>query len=76
MELRYTKDDSPPREGARRYRDVSGAAWTVYEGTVGKNARCPCLIFESDHSVRRVCDYPANWRSLDDDALERLSWGR
>ena len=76
MELRYAEDFLPPREGARRYRDVSGRWWGAYEGTVGKDATCRCLIFESNHIVRRVREYPEDWRSLDDDALERLSWGR
>jgi len=31
-------------------------------------------VFESDQVVRRVRDYPANWRDLSDDDLLALSW--
>ena len=36
----------------------------------------PCLVFESETVVRRVRTYPPGWRSLADEALETLSWGR
>ena len=32
------------------------------------------LVFESEQGVRRVRDYPAEWRTLSDDALFALSW--
>ena len=57
------------RPGERRIiagRDV----WSVYEstdrlGTVRDHADC-CLIFESVKVVRRVHDFPRNWRDLAD----------
>ena len=76
MDFPDLTDAVPPRDHGRKYRDVSGRAWCVYEGVLGKNATRPCLIFESVRTVRRVCDYPENWQALDDDALERLSWQR
>ena len=69
-------NNEPLRTGQRKYTDVSGKNWVVYEGIVGRNATRPCLIFESGQMVRRVCDYPENWRTLDDVALERVSWRR
>ena len=53
--------------------------WHVHEvdahavpGTRGPR----CLLFLCDGVIRRVWEYPANWRSLDDAALGRLSWRR
>jgi hypothetical protein len=49
--------------------------WRIREkntGTVpGARAAC-CLICESDDVVRRIWNYPANWRELSDDELLRL----
>lgn len=35
-----------------------------------------CLLFSRPECIRRVWDYPADWRTLDDDALTALSWHR
>jgi hypothetical protein len=32
------------------------------------------LVFESDNFIRRVRDFPADWRKLSDDELLALSW--
>ena len=60
---------------------VDGAylRWSVVEVDAGgvpgaRGARC--LTFTRDGCVRRVWDYPANWRTLDDTALAALSWHR
>jgi hypothetical protein len=55
-----------------------GALWLVYELMASPYDRrqSPCLIFESDAVVRRVRDYPTNWRELSDDDLLALSWAR
>jgi hypothetical protein len=63
----------------RRFRDRDGAFWSVEEvqtaGTPG--ARGPrCLLFESDHAVRRVWEYPSDWYAMDLRQLEELSWRR
>ncbi|MDB4874875.1 MAG: hypothetical protein JWM41_1321 [Gemmatimonadetes bacterium] len=34
----------------------------------------PTLVFESDDVMRRVRDFPHDWRTLDDDRLLALSW--
>lgn len=34
------------------------------------------LVFESENTMRRVRDYPSNWRTLSDEALAALSWAR
>lgn len=59
------------RPGERRIiagRDV----WSVYEVSIGRaprdHADC-CLIFESVKVVRRVRDFPRNWRDLADAEL-------
>jgi hypothetical protein len=33
-----------------------------------------CLVFTRHDCIRRVWDYPADWRTLDDAALAALSW--
>jgi hypothetical protein len=55
---------------------VEGVLWLVYElsPTVFDRRNSPSLVFEGDQAVRRVRDFPANWRELSDDALHALSW--
>jgi hypothetical protein len=49
--------------------------WCVYESHSPFDRRHgPTLLFESDAVVRRVRDYPANWRELSDDDLYAVSW--
>lgn len=54
--------------------DRSGVEWTVREVSTpqvwAKGAGC--LVLNSRECVRRVWDYPRNWRSLDADVLLRL----
>jgi hypothetical protein len=56
---------------------VGGETWRVYEshGSYDRRSR-PSLIFESEHAIRRVRDFPANWSELSDEALYALSWNR
>lgn len=63
---------------SRSFIDQEWRRWTVTEI---KASEClsqgrRCLIFESDDSLRRVWDFPADWLDLDSPALERLSWNR
>ena len=52
-----------------------GVLWLVYEFIQSLDRRqSPSLIFESDSTVRRVRNYPADWRALSDDQLIALSW--
>jgi hypothetical protein len=55
-----------------------GVLWLVYElaASAYDRRQSPCLIFESDSVVRRVRDYPPNWRELGDEDLIALSWTR
>jgi hypothetical protein len=53
--------------------------WSVVEvdarevpGTHGAR----CLVFARRDCIRRVWDYPADWRALDDAGLAALSWHR
>ena len=35
-----------------------------------------CLVFTRQDCIRRVWDYPAGWRTLDDAGLAALTWHR
>ncbi|HZI43179.1 MAG TPA: hypothetical protein VFD67_15775 [Gemmatimonadaceae bacterium] len=63
------------QRGARRL-IIEGEMWLVYElPPVPFDRRsAPSLIFESDVSMRRVRNYPADWRTLSDEELTALSW--
>ena len=54
---------------------VEGERWIVYEVVSAYDRRGASLVFESENVVRRVRDYPANWRELPDadllSAMER-----
>lgn len=53
--------------------------WAVFEvdGSEVAGSRGPrCLIFWSEHCMRRVWEYPAHWRSLSDAELAALSGRR
>lgn len=55
---------------------AEGVFWLVYELPPSHLDRrqSPSLVFESETTVRRVRDYPANWRALGDEELLALSW--
>lgn len=76
---------SDPADSTRLLRDaqrdarrlvIEGDVWLVYElpAMTFDRRQTPSLVFESDVTVRRVRDFPANWRDLTDDALFGLSW--
>ncbi|HWC46155.1 MAG TPA: hypothetical protein VG868_08585 [Casimicrobiaceae bacterium] len=52
--------------------DEEGRLWRVREVSFADAP--PSLIFDSEMGFRRVRAFPANWRSLSDDALFELSW--
>jgi hypothetical protein len=66
------------REAQRtaRHLTVDAVPWLVYEFPAMPFDRrsTPSLIFESETTVRRVRDFPANWRTLSDEELLALSW--
>lgn len=60
----------------RSYVDPEGIAWRVfvrvrsdYDGRQGRS-----LIFASETVVRRVRNFPDDWRECPNAELERLSW--
>ena len=63
------------QQPARRV-SSDGVLWLVFELPAMPYDRrdTPSLIFESDTTVRRVRNYPANWYDLSDDDLIALSW--
>jgi hypothetical protein len=56
---------------------VDRVRWLVYELPPPPLDRrsTPSLVFESEGTVRRIRNYPADWRTLGDEALFALSWG-
>jgi hypothetical protein len=67
-----------PRSDERIFSDARGRRWLVYERAAnnGHFPQTPCLIFESLTAVRRIHEYPSDWRALDTPALGRLSGAR
>ena len=56
--------------------DADGVEWEISERdcTSVPGARAPrCLVFMSQHTVRRIWSYPSNWHALSPDALLALS---
>jgi hypothetical protein len=55
---------------------VDGVPWLVYElpAMVFDRRHGPSLVFETDNAVRRVRDFPTDWRELNDADLFALSW--
>lgn len=56
---------------------IDGVNWRVYEIPATRLDRrsTPSLVFESDDLVRRVRNYPPEWRDLSDNELVRLMGG-
>ena len=63
------------QRAARRI-TIEGVFWLVYELPPSHLDRrqSPSLVFESETTMRRVRDYPANWRALSDEQVIALSW--
>jgi hypothetical protein len=51
-----------------------GERWHVYELGGAQYDRRSSLVFESVQSIRRVRNYPGDWRLLSDADLFALSW--
>jgi hypothetical protein len=57
--------------------DGSSEQWDVYELPAnGAPHDRPSLVFESPEAVRRVRDFPTDWRRLSDAELYAVSWRR
>ena len=54
-----------------------GVVWWVYElpATAYDRRATPSLVFESESVIRRVRNYPPDWRRLDEKELARLMEG-
>jgi len=55
---------------------VDGVLWFAYELPASSFDRrsTASLVFESDAMMRRIRNYPADWRQLEDEELFALSW--
>lgn len=56
------------RDESRRL-EVDGELWLVYELGPPYDRRGPSLVFESVNLIRRVRNFPSNWRDLSDSDL-------
>lgn len=55
---------------------VEDVVWLVYELTFSFDRRStPSLIFENEQVMRRIRNYPPDWRNLSDEDLFALSLG-
>jgi hypothetical protein len=65
-----------PKLRSRTYTDGDGQRWIVSEQPFSQYDRRSgySLIFASELAVRRVRDYPDDWATLSDHALDALSW--
>ena len=62
---------------AVEFHDADGVRWSVREASpshVAAHAGKTSLIFESAVAVRRVWNYPEDWRGLTPEQLSALSW--
>src|SRR4051812_1252633 len=68
--------DAAQEELSRQYHAADFSRWSVTEiaGNVVARPGQRCLIFASAEAVRRVWNYPPDWRELTDPELETLSW--
>lgn len=65
-----------PADPPRTFHDILGRVWEVREERAPPIPNPPaphCLVFDCGIITRRVWEYPANWRSLPDADLERVS---
>ena len=65
-----------PKLRSRTYLDADGQRWVVSEQPFSQYDRRSgySLIFASELAVRRVRDYPDDWATLSERALDALSW--
>lgn len=65
-----------PTSDGRVVRDSSGGIWSVNElsDRLDPTRTRWSLVFSGDAAIRRVREYPGNWRELSDSALIALSF--
>ena len=54
-------DPPAPSRPSREFMDAKGVTWRVHEVASGESG---ALLFECNHTVRRVREFPAHWMSL------------
>ena len=67
------------RSSSVEFYDSEGTLWIVRERDAGRVPGAQgkrCLIFSSDTTIRRVWNYPSDWRDLPASVLRDLSWAR
>lgn len=71
-----TAQNDDPRAQIRTFTDEDGVRWKVSEHPFSDyDRRCGnSLIFESEAAVRRIRTFPADWHSLCQSELTKLSW--
>jgi hypothetical protein len=62
----------------RAYLDAAGKWWCVSERPCRESdpADMTCLVFMSEGTVRRVLNFPEDWRRLTAAELQAVSWQR
>lgn len=76
VDRRNVSEDIREAQRAGRRLTAEGEYWVVYELPASPLDRrtSPSLVFESEGTVRRVRNYPRDWRELGDEELFALSW--
>lgn len=74
--------DRKPEPAAVKFAQLLDGEW-LHWSVVEVDARAVpgargarCLIFTRHDCIRRVWDYPADWRTLDETGLAALTWHR
>ncbi len=67
-----------PAAGERAVLDAGGHVWRVFEREYSPEDRRKglALVFWSEEVIRIVRRFPPDWRTLPDEALMTVSWGR
>lgn len=77
--MQHNESPTGPRDEAVTFTSPDGTWWRVHEakGELVPGSRgVRCLCFDSAWVIRRVWNYPDDWRKLSDTDLEALSWQR
>jgi hypothetical protein len=72
-----SKSSKSPDENYSRVVSAEGVQWKVFEHEkLGRTLERTLVFLPSDGPARRIHNFPANWRSLDDATLFALSTKR